>query len=213
MNIIPIKNQIASWVQSRPTLKDFENKITKWCDALPRKYSSSYPTLDHPVGQYASPSNNLYPTSLAEALLWKLGKWNTFKTFVSNYANQNPPLPEKGIVFYAFARHLAEEKKPIFDQHALRAAWTVCNTTVDMDRVFKDSLFNRKGKWRQTGSGKEFGSCYDFFQELIVSFMPYNYTRKTLVVLDKFLMPLGQTIKDEAIDLAAYKKYSGKNIT
>ena len=90
MNIIPIKNQIASWVQSRPTLKDFENKITKWCDALPRKYSSSYPTLDHPVGQYASPSNNLYPTSLAEALLWKLGKWNTFKTFVSNYANQYP---------------------------------------------------------------------------------------------------------------------------
>jgi hypothetical protein len=207
-----VKNKIATWVQCRPTIEAFEQQISDWCIELPRQYSSSYPALQHPVGQYAFSPNNLYPKTLAEALLWKLGKWNTFKTFVSNYASPNPHLPETGVVFYAFARHLAKEKKPIFDQHALRAIWTICNTDEEMDRVIKVSLFDGNGNWKQSGSGKDYSGCYKIFEDLIETFIPDNYTRHTLVVLDKFLMPLGQTIKDETKDLDEYKIVSGKQI-
>jgi hypothetical protein len=210
--ISEFKKIISKWVRTPPGIEEFDRQLSEWLSMLSLQYSSSYPTLQHPVGQYAFPSNNLYPTTLAEALLWKLGKWNTFKTFVSNYANPNPPIPETGVVFYAFARHLAEEENPIFDQHALRAIWTICNTTPEVDRVIKMSLFDGNGNWKESGSGKEYSGCYKIFQDLIETFIPNNYTRNTLVVLDKFLMPLGQTIKDETNDLDEYKIVSGKQI-
>ena len=210
--IIFFQKKIEDWVIRRPTGEDFEKQISDWSSALPRQYSDSYPTLEHSVGQYAFPPNIQYPTTLAEALLWKLGKWNAFKTFVSNYASPNPPLPETGVVFYAFARHLAEEKKPIFDQHALRAIWTICNTDNNIDTVIKDSLFDGNDNWKQSGSGKKYSTCYEIFQDLIETFIPNNYTRNTLVILDKFLMPLGQIIKEKAKNLNEYKTLSGKNI-
>ena len=41
------------------------------------------------------------PASLAEALLWKLGKWPTYKTFVENYNDKNLKVSAKGGVVFS----------------------------------------------------------------------------------------------------------------
>jgi hypothetical protein len=109
------KKIISKWVKRPLNSEDFDKQISNWCIELPREYSDSYPALDHPIGQYLFPTNILHPTSLAEALLWKLGKWDSYKTFVLSYSSNDLHIPDTGVVFYSFARHLAEEKKPIFE--------------------------------------------------------------------------------------------------
>ena len=67
------------------------------------------------------------PANLAEALLWKLGKWKVYKTFVSNYTSEGPKVTKDGgVVFSAFAKHLKNKENPIYDQHAIRALWAIC---------------------------------------------------------------------------------------
>ena len=52
------------------------------------------------------------PPALAEALLWKLGKWNSYVQFVQDFAEApHAPLAGNRIVFQAFARHLRTTTK------------------------------------------------------------------------------------------------------
>lgn len=207
------KRKISKWTKSQPSAEAFDEQILRWCIELPHEYSDSYPALDHPIGQYSFPTNILHPTSLAEALLWKLGKWDSFKKFVSSYISNDPEIPEKAVIFHSFARHLAEEKKPIFDQHALRAAWAICETTDCINQKVQTSLFTRKGAWRPSGTGKAYKYCVEIYYNLIKKFLPQEYTRKNLVNLDRFLMPLGQLIKKQTDNINDFESFAGKNLT
>jgi hypothetical protein len=65
------------------------------------------------------------PSNLAEALLWKMGKWNVYKEFINNYNSTGPLTKTTDVVFTAFAKHLKDSSNPIYDQHALRAMWAI----------------------------------------------------------------------------------------
>lgn len=135
------------------------------------------------------------PQSLAEALLWKLGKWTTYQTFVRNFIDENLQVSSRGgVVFSAFAKHLQDNENPIYDQHAIRALWAICKFTEEESQKCKSLLFDGRNNWKDAGSGDD-GSCYVIF---------VNYVREICDDeelsnddLDRLLMPLGQAIKKE----------------
>lgn len=140
------------------------------------------------------------PNSLAEALLWKMGKWNVYKDFANNY-NSNGPLAKKtDVVFAAFAKHLRDSANPIYDQHALRAMWAI-NTSQNSreSEQCKAALIKskgkEKGKWKQTLSGSETITCYNLYVGKISTLSSNGLSKSAL---DKLLMPLGQALKDNA---------------
>ena len=53
------------------------------------------------------------PSSLAEALLWKLGKWKSYKKFTTYYMDDSLTPTQTDVVFYAFAKHLKDRSNPI----------------------------------------------------------------------------------------------------
>jgi hypothetical protein len=190
------------------TLKEFIYCINELKDLLDKKYD--YSSLLNSSGHYKSPEEP-FPTTLAEALLWKIGKWETFLNFVGYY-NGNQHDSHTDVVFYAFARHLAEEKLPIFDQHSLRAIWAICEINDDEEKVLKKSLFKKvRNKqsyvWRSYGTGKEFRKCYsEIFLPKIYSLLPPDFGRNEMTCLDAFLMPLGQMIKNKTEYYNCFKK-------
>jgi len=134
------------------------------------------------------------PTNLAEALLWKLGKWNTYKAFAKNYNNKNFKVSTNGgIVFSAFAKHLQHDKNPIYDQHTIRALWAVRPFNQEESSLCKKLLFDRKENWKAVGSGDD-GSCYELFVKQIDEICTKNKIDNK--ILDKLLMPFGQALKN-----------------
>ena len=137
------------------------------------------------------------PSNLAEALLWKMGKWRVYKDFVANYRAGSPRFQKTDVVFSAFAKHLKDESNPIYDQHALRAMWAINpNVTPEDASRCRAVLFKSKGKgkdrWKATLSGADTISCYDWYvSELEV----ISSGRVSKSSLDKLLMPLGQALK------------------
>jgi len=135
------------------------------------------------------------PASLAEALLWKLGKWPTYKTFVENYKNKELEVSTTGgIVFSAFAKHLQNNEYPIYDQHSIRAIWAICELQIDEQEFCQSLLFDKSGAWKQAGSGDD-GSCYKLFITWVKKICHENGVSHR--ELDQLLMPLGQAIKKE----------------
>ena len=106
------------------------------------------------------------PNSLAEALLWKMGKWGVYRDFVNNYNTDGPLVKKTDVVFSAFAKHLKNSDNPIYDQHALRAIWDIgTNLSPDQRMQCKSALIKSKGiergSWKTTLSGKETIACYE----------------------------------------------------
>ena len=135
------------------------------------------------------------PETLAEALLWKLGKWPTYLTFVKNYKTENLKVsPKGGIVFSAFAKHLQDNDFPIYDQHAIRSIWAICDLDTKQQELCKSLLLDTSGMWKQAGSGDD-GSCYELFVVKVEEVCAKN--ELTHRELDMLLMPLGQAIKKE----------------
>ncbi len=135
------------------------------------------------------------PATLAEALLWKLGKWPTYKTFVENYQTKDLEVSTRGgIVFSAFAKHLQNYEFPVYDQHAIRAIWAICQLEANEQSLCKALLLDRSGAWKQSGSGDD-GSCYKLFVHNVEQICKQNGV--THRDLDLLLMPLGQTLKKE----------------
>jgi len=159
------------------------------------------------------------PSSLAEALLWKIGKWNDYKKFVSQYANDASVPGKTDIVFFAFARHLkSPSDRPIYDQHALRAMWAICKTFTPKDLALCESFLmsagrRKKGsttsrsdkKWKQTGNGRTAAECYEIF----LKHLPDLKRGATNREIDLVLMPLGQAIKKETGNYAAFASMCG----
>lgn len=136
------------------------------------------------------------PDSLAEALLWKLGKWEVYKTYVENFNNKELKVSSKGgVVFSAFAKHLQDKNNnPIYDQHAIRALWAISVFSNDEKEKCKSLLFDGSSHWKHAGSGDD-GSCYALFVRHMKSLCEVNNVSSEK--LDRLLMPLGQAIKKD----------------
>lgn len=149
------------------------------------------------------------PSNLAEALLWKLGKWKDYKTFVANYAAADPKVTEKGVVFFAFAQHLKDKSNPIYDQHAIRALWAI-DTRLNLEDSLecRSLLLDGDGKWKQAGSGKSAVGCYELFVKHVNTLVPEGGDG-VLGEIDRLLMPLGQAIKKSATTYEAFRVLCG----
>lgn len=134
------------------------------------------------------------PRSLAEALLWKLGKWTVYKRFAANYQTDNPSPTRTDVVLFAFAKHLKDKSIPIYDQHAIRALWAIDEAMVNEAPKLKSLLFNGRNIWKATGSGGDTIECYELFVDRVPKVLS-KIDAPSLNKMDRLLMPLGQSIK------------------
>lgn len=83
---------------------------------------------------------------MAEALLWKMGKWTAYKNFVRHYQSEEKLTSTGDVVFAAFTRHLRDSSNPIYDQHALRAMWAINSRLSTAEQLMcRKALFKSKG--------------------------------------------------------------------
>ncbi len=149
------------------------------------------------------------PKNLAEALLWKLGKWKAYKRFCENYAADNPEPTQTDVVFYAFAMHLRDNNNPIYDQHAIRSLWAICGKlTADEKQNCKTLLFNMNNEWKQSGAGNNAIDCYSFFVRHVNDLVSVH-EGASKPELDRLLMPLGQAIKKSTKTYAEFSALCG----
>jgi len=158
------------------------------------------------------------PKNLAEALLWKLGKWKSYEKFCKNYGADNPEPTKQDVVFYAFAMHLKDKNNPIYDQHAMRSLWAIGKLTSDESQKCKSLLFNGKDEWKDNASGNHTIECYRIFVKHInhlISRVGEHSEGKLdrLSKLDRLLMPLGQAIKMTTKTYSQFKNICGRDIT
>jgi len=151
------------------------------------------------------------PNSLAEALLWKMGKWNAYKEFVNNYDNTGSLTKKTDVVFSAFARHLKDSANPIYDQHVLRAMWAInTNFETQEKEKCKVTLIKSKGKdkgnWKPTLSGGETIECYNLYVKHLNKLTKSDLSNS---VLDRLLMPLGQALKTTANSYKEFQSVCG----
>lgn len=133
------------------------------------------------------------PENLAEALLWKLGKWKSYKKFSKQYSDDDSVPTNTDVVFYAFARHLKNPDNPIYDQHAIRALWAISTSLTDDEKSkCKHLLLDKENKWKPTGSGRHAVNCYNIFVNNLNLVIEGGVSKSEV---DRLLMPLGQAIK------------------
>lgn len=142
--IASLQNKISEGRLDKAAIETATKELAK----LGYQYDEdSYPPLV--VTESFSNNSSDSPQSLAEALLWKLGKWKAYKRFCENYAAEQPVPTRTNVVFYAFAMHLKDKNSPIYDQHAIRSLWAIFEKlTNDERRKFKSLLFNIKTSGR-----------------------------------------------------------------
>ena len=136
------------------------------------------------------------PRSLAEALLWKIGKWNAYRNFV-NFHARDLELPQnaQSAVFEAFALHLKDpNSNPIFDQHTLRALWAILQFSAGEAENCRGFLVDGDGKWRTVGASAYSIACYKLFRNQVRDLETSGLG--ALDTIDKLLMPLGQALKE-----------------
>lgn len=169
---------------------------TKTLAGIGYKYDANlFPALN--VDARYSPDIGSQPNNLAEALLWKMGKWNIYKDFVKSYSSDDPLTKKTDVVFSAFAKHLKQGDNPIYDQHTLRAMWAInINLNNEEQEQCKAALVKSKGKdqgkWKATLSGSETINCYELYVRHLNTLAAGKVSKSAL---DKLLMPLGQALK------------------
>ena len=184
-----------------------ENAIKALADLGYRYDDNRFPTL-RSTENFADTSGET-PSNLAEALLWKLGKWPSYKDFTKNYTNDGAKPTKQNVVFFAFARHLKDKKNPIYDQHAIRALWAICGKlTTNERKKCKTLLFDGNGKWKQVGSGSATIECYKLFVRHINHLVTLD-NNVTKSEIDRLLMPLGQAIKKSTGSYVEFHKLCG----
>ena len=133
------------------------------------------------------------PINLAEALLWKLGRWEAYTNFRDQYGNTKGVTNNNDVVFSAYAEHLKNPKLPIYDQHTIRALWTIDPHFTAENRIECEKLlFKKDGTWKDSGTGSTAVSCYELYRDRLTELTTNEIG---LSELDKLLMPLGQAIK------------------
>jgi len=147
------------------------------------------------------------PQSLAEALLWKMGKWKIYKSFVAHYGNASSTPKNTDVVFHAFAKHLRDPSRPIYDQHALRALWAIdAGLTPEQASACRNLLVKRSGKWKPIASGSKTPVGYQIYAVRVAALCSDDVL---LGDLDKLLMPLGQALKDNTATLSEFTQFAG----
>ena len=221
--VVSIRNKLSSCLTDehiRNGLNVLEQNGFEYEDGL---YPALTGTKKLPVHSISTPSN------LAEALLWKQGDWNKYQRFVRNYFAESPSVPDDGVVHFAFAIHLRDNRKPIFDQHALRAMWAISDRLAstrmvdnlrgaNLSKLKKNSrayknpeenpckcyLMSPDGEWNENhpkGSSTE--SYLQFVEAISDLHKAHKLDRRQL---DRFLMVLGSALKDLSIEMAGTKK-------
>jgi hypothetical protein len=146
------------------------------------------------------------PQSLAEAMLWKLGKWKSYKKFAATYATQDSTPSKTDVVFFAFAKHLRDRQNPIYDQHALRALWAICEDLGKAERKkCRALLFNT---WKSVGSGSNSIDCYALFVKHVRRLVSVEHGA-SMAELDRLLMPLGKALKKATTSYAEFCRLCG----
>jgi len=145
------------------------------------------------------------PKTVAEALLWKLGKWQVYQSFAAKYQDSAPKPGKTDVVLYAFIRHMQDPSNPIYDQHAVRALWAIDpGIEGDAARGLKSVLLNTADSWKAAGSGDDTYKCYELYVERIKEICrPHGVD---LGRMDQLLMPLGQTIKRATDNYAEFRR-------
>jgi len=196
---ISVDNQLCSIVSDlRRTIEhknlndDLVSKFIKDLSEIGSEYDlKTFPVLKDT--EFFQPEAKDSPRNLAEALLWKLGKWISYKNFVRYYKHANNMPAKKAVIFYSFAKHLKNSNNPIFDQHTLRSMLAIDSTLTNKERgLCENFLVKKNGKWKQSGSGPSGFQCYDLYVRFIRKMQKFNIE---LRVLDSLLMPLGQALK------------------
>jgi hypothetical protein len=193
-------NQQLSWIvsnlKSNITNKNLnknllEQHIRNLSDLGFKYDQETYPELSKT--ELFLPNTEDSPQNLAEALLWKLGKWPSYKNFVHYYDGKNKKPKKTDIIFYAFANHLRDNNYPIFDQHTLRSMWAVDSSlTKEKGALCKQFLMSNKGKWKLSGGGSSGSQCYELYKTFIRRVQVFYNDLKRF---DMLLMPLGQALK------------------
>jgi hypothetical protein len=138
------------------------------------------------------------PSSLAEALLWKLGRWKAYKNFVEKFADPNSDMDNQDVVFTAFAKHLRDRNNSIYDQHALRALWAMGGAvSVGEKSICKSVLVNEREEWKDAGYGANAVNGYRLFEERVNTWTAQE-EGPTRISLDRLMMPLGKALKKES---------------
>jgi hypothetical protein len=144
------------------------------------------------------------PQSLSEALLWKMGKWEIYKSFVAHYTGLSGGPKKTDVVFYAFAQHLQAPSNPIYDQHALRALWAIDTTfTQEQNDLCRKLLAKRNGDWKPIASGAGAHDGYKLYV-LRLKNLSEGDECASLNDLDKLLMPLGQALKEITLNISDF---------
>ena len=150
------------------------------------------------------------PRNLAEALLWKLGKWKSYKKFAQYYVDDVSKPSNTDVVFFAFARHLKDKNNPIYDQHAIRAMWAISDKlNSDEKNKCKKLLIDKKGKWKATGTGGSATDCYRIFLNHIDDMVKGGASKREN---DLLLMPLGQALKEYSENYDEFCQLCGWNV-
>jgi len=155
-------------------------------------------------------SSGKSPSSLAEALLWKLGKWESYKNFAAYYMDDSSTPKQTDVIFFAFARHLKDRSNPIYDQHALRALWAISGDFTEAETsCCRALLFHRHDAWKQVASGSTSLHCYTIFVKRVKT-LTTGTPRPSLREIDRLLMPLGQAIKKTTKTYDEFQKLCGR---
>jgi hypothetical protein len=189
--VAALQKAIKHGGMSNKTIDDSIKALSK----LKYQYDDQhFPALEN-TSKFTDTSSHA-PANLAEALLWKLGKWNSYKRFCAKYTNGNARPSNQDVVFFAFAKHLKDKNNPIYDQHAIRALWAICgNLTADERGKCKSLLFDGSNKWKRAGSGTNAIACYELFVRHLNDLVSGS-NGASKGDIDRLLMPLGQAIKD-----------------
>lgn len=181
-------------------------KATEWLVSIGYQYDSDqFPSLPNKLDWgTASPTA---PQTLAEALLWKMGKWKVYQGFASHFSEEASQSKGTDVVFFAFAKHLRNRANPIYDQHALRALWAIdSGLTQDHSSVCQSVLLS-KGEWKPIASGRYSIKAYELYLSRIKQLCSRS-GGPSPEALDRLLMPLGQAIKIHT-NLATFAKWRG----
>ena len=167
--------------------------------------ASRFPPLPNDL-QWDGPDLHA-PSSLAEALLWKMGKWKVYKSFTSYYSNPSSLPTTSDVVFYAFAQHLRDRSLPIYDQHALRALWAIdAGLTDDQASTCRGLLAKRNGDWKTIASGPSSPKGYRIYASRISELCAADLRHDDF---DKLLMPLGQALKTVTENVKDFVELAG----
>lgn len=150
------------------------------------------------------------PKNLPEALLWKLGKWKSYKKFCAQFSDDNVQPTNTDVVFYAYAQHLKDKSNPIYDQHAIRALWAICGELNNEEKSkCKHLLMNMSDEWKEAGSGGNAVDCYKIFLKHLDEILKGGSSKEEI---DRLLMPLGQAIKRNSNNYVEFSHMCGWTI-